>query len=293
MSELMVIDGGMGGELQLRSGQQGGLWSAQALLDAPQLVAQVHQDYIDCGARVIITNTYSTIPSYLAKGDMADRFPELAQLAGQIARRVADEADDPVLVAGSLPPLDESYRWDLVPSSKEAQPVYTALAQALLPYVDVFLCETMSTAAEAVNAVSAARQVAGGSKPVWVSWTLAETPGGGLRSGEPIAEAVAALAPYDVDAYLFNCTTPEAITAGLVELRALTDKPIGAYPNRLHIPAGWTLDNEIPAGRREMSVAQFLSFAEDWRHSGASMIGGCCGIGPDFIRALSQASAKE
>ena len=65
MAELTVIDGGMGGELQLRSGKTGGLWSAQALVDAPDLVREVHEDYVSAGAEVIITNTYSTIPSYL------------------------------------------------------------------------------------------------------------------------------------------------------------------------------------------------------------------------------------
>lgn len=287
MTELTVIDGGMGGELQLRSGKTGGLWSAQALVDAPDLVREVHEDYVSAGAEVIITNTYSTIPSYLAKSGLADRWLELAGTAGQIARDVADAAEHDVLVAGSLPPLSESYRWDLVPADDNAQPLYTELAAALLPYVDVYVCETMSCVREAVNAVSAARQVAGGNKPVWVAWTLAEQPGGGLRSGESIADAVAALRPYDVDAFLFNCTTPEAISVGLEELGQLTDKPTGAYPNLLHIPAGWTLDNNVRAGRSEMSIEDFLAFTDSWQAKGASMIGGCCGIGPEFIRALS------
>ena len=275
-------------EKLLRSGRTGGLWSAQALLDDPELVSTVHADYIASGAKVIITNTYSTIPSYLAKGGMQDKFIELSQVAGQIARKAADEAQDNVLVAGSLPPLDESYRWDLVPADEEARPIYQRLAQTLLPYVDLFICETMSCIRESVNAVSVARQVAGPDKPVWVSWTLAEQPGSGLRSGESIADAVNALADFNVDAYLFNCTTPEAISVGVVELAALTDKPIGAYPNLFHVPKGWTLDNELQVERTEMSVDAFVSFADAWRKAGASMVGGCCGIGPEYISALSK-----
>ena len=95
-TDLTIMDGGMGSELLKRSGQRGGLWSAQALLDAPETVAQVHQDYIDAGARLIITNTYSTVPSYLQKGGWQDRFLELATLAGQIARDVADQGPDHV-----------------------------------------------------------------------------------------------------------------------------------------------------------------------------------------------------
>ena len=170
----------------------------------------------------------------------------------------------------------------------ESQPIYLRLAQTLLPYVDLFICETMSCIRESVNAVSAARQVAGADRPVWVAWTLAEQAGGRLRSGETIADAVSALTDFNVDAFLFNCTTPEAISAGVAELAVLTDKPIGAYPILFHVPPGWTLDNKVQVERSEMSVETFLSFADTWQKTGVSMIGGCCGLGPEYIRALSE-----
>lgn len=285
-----ILDGGMGGEIQRRSGQKGGLWSAQALIDAPDMVRDIHAEYIQAGARVIITNSYSTIPSYLAKGGLQDEYPRYASLAGEIAREAAQAASETVWVAGSIPPLSESYRADLVPGTAEAVPVYAKLVEMLTPHVDLFVCETMSSIAEAVNASQAVRQVIGSEKPLWVAWTLAEQPGGGLRSGESIEDAVAALAPYEVDAYLFNCTTPAAISGGLETLRALTDKPIGAYPNRIFIPAGWTLDNEVNSQSSEMSVTEFLEFVQEWRRAGANIVGGCCGIGPEFIEALAEAS---
>ncbi len=287
---LTILDGGMGGELQRRSGKKGGLWSAQSLIDAPDLVRDIHTEYIQAGARVIITNTYSTIPSYLAKSGLQDEYPRYTRLAGEIARQAADAASEPVAVAGSIPPLNESYRADLVPDANEAMPVYRKLVETLVPYVDLFVCETMSSITEAVNAARAVREVSAAEKPLWVSWTLAEQPGAGLRSGESIEQAVAALAPYEVDAYLFNCTTPAAISSALTTLRTLTDKPIGAYPNRIFIPAGWTLDNEVQSEPSEMSVAEFVQFAEDWRTAGANIVGGCCGIGPEFIQALAEAS---
>ncbi len=288
MSHFLLLDGGMGAELQRRSARRGGLWSAQALIDDPDLVASVHEDYVEAGADVLITNTYSTVPSYLAKSGLENRYLELADLAGQIVRRVADRASRKVLVAGSLPPLDESYRPDLVPPDEEARAVYGNLTATLLPYVDVYLCETMSSTRESLNAVSAVREVVGHDKPVWVSCTLSETPGGGLRSGESVAEAVAAMRGLGVDAYLFNCSTPEAITPAIKSLSALVDVPIGTYPNLLMIPEGWTLDNEVPTGVRELDVADYVSFAEQWHDLGATMIGGCCGIGPSYIRALHE-----
>ena len=83
---------------------------------------------------------------------------ELADLAGSIVREVADRAPRKVLVAGSLPPLDESFRPDLVPPDDEARAVYANLATTLLPYVDVYLCETMSSIRESVNALTAVRE---------------------------------------------------------------------------------------------------------------------------------------
>jgi S-methylmethionine-dependent homocysteine/selenocysteine methylase len=71
-------------------------------------------------------------------------------------------------------------------------------------------------------------------------------------------------------------------------LRPLTDKAIGAYPNLLHIPAGWTLDNRaVPTGFRKSTPAEYVSQAARWIDLGATIIGGCCGIGPAYIQALS------
>jgi S-methylmethionine-dependent homocysteine/selenocysteine methylase len=291
---ITILDGGMGGELIRREiTPRGELWSAQALMDAPDTVLQVHRDYIAAGAGMIITNSYATIPSYLRKLGLEGRYEALSALAGAIARQAADEADSKVLVAGSLPPLDESFRPDLVPPDSEALPIYRALARALDPHVDILLCETMSSIRESLNAARTARDVVGSAKPVYMSWTLAEQPGCGLRSGESIADAVDALAGLDIDAYLFNCTSPEAITQGLRELKALTDRPIGAYPNRLSIPQGWTLDNEVPTGQRlDLDVAAFIDYANRWTRDGASIVGGCCGIGPEYISALHSALAE-
>ena len=288
MTKLTILDGGMGGELKARGMMNGtGLWSAQVLRDDPEAVASVHRDFIMAGAQVIITNSYSTIPSYMAKAGLENEYLEYTVEAGNIARRVADEFPTGVLVAGSLPPLDESYRFDLVPGDEVAGPIYQSIVEALNPYVDLFICETMSCAREARNAATQG-SLHGQGKPVWVSWTLHEKPGEGLRSGESVEDAFAAVCDIEPSAYLFNCSTPESITSALQKLRTLTDKPVGVYPNLLQIPAGWTLDNELQAGQREMEIEDFLMFAQEWRALGASIIGGCCGIGPKYIEALAQ-----
>ncbi len=284
---MIVMDGSMGNELLARrSDLVTGLWSAQYLIDAPELVKEIHLDYINAGADLIITNTYSTIPSYLSKQKAEDKMSELIHLAGKLAREAVKDSKKKVTVAGSLPPLEESYRPDLVIDKEEAVPIYETLIKELTPYVDIFICETMSSIKEMQHVIEALQNL-DNEKPVWISWSLKEDKKNQLRSGESIKEAFNASASIKPEAYLFNCTDPFAITVGLKELKELTQKPIGGYPNVFNVPDGWTLDNDIQVSVRDLSVEKFLEFAEEWRNLGATIIGGCCGIGPKFIKAVA------
>ena len=284
---MIVMDGSMGNELLARrSDLVTGLWSAQYLIDAPELVKEIHLDYINAGADLIITNTYSTIPSYLSKQKAEDKMSELIHLAGKLAREAVKDSKKKVTVAGSLPPLEESYRPDLVIDKEEAVPIYETLIKELTPYVDIFICETMSSIKEMQHVIQALQNL-DNVKPVWISWSLKEDKKNQLRSGESINEAFNASASIKPEAYLFNCTDPFAITEGLKELKELTQKPIGGYPNVFNVPDGWTLDNDVQVSLRDLSVEKFLEFAEEWRNLGATIIGGCCGIGPKFIKAVA------
>lgn len=292
---ITVLDGGMGDEISARlEGAAKGLWSAKALVEKPDLVVDIHKEFIEAGARIIITNTYSTIPAYLGKAGMAHRYIELTRLGGELAQRAVAESGEAVQIAGSLPPLSESYRPDLVPPADEALPVYKNLVEALHDFVDLYFCETMSTAEEAVTASMQALKYGGG-KPVYVSWTLNETPGTGLRSGESIKTAVDALSDLDVAGFMFNCTFPEAIEVALHELRPLTDKRLGCYPNRTsRIPSDWTLDNDvILATRAAIDKQYFVAMSQCCIDAGATIVGGCCSIGPAYIKALAEATREQ
>lgn len=284
---MILMDGSMGNELLTRrSDLVSGLWSAQYLIDAPELVKEVHLEYINSGADLIITNTYSTIPSYLSKKNAEDKMPELIRLAGKLAREAVKDSKKEVRVAGSLPPLEESYRPDLVIEAGEAVPIYETLIKELTPYVDIFICETMSSIEEMQHAMQALKNL-DNEKPVWISWSLKEDKKNQLRSGETIEDALNASAEIEPEAYLFNCTDPYAITEGIKELKKLTQKPIGGYPNVFNVPDGWTLDNEVQVSVRDLSISKFLEFAIEWQNLGATIIGGCCGIGPKFIKAVA------
>ena len=196
----ILLDGGMGRELRFRGIDiLSAIWSAKALIEAPDAVRQIHQDFISAGADIITTNTYGIIRSNLAQEGLEDRFEALNSLACQLAQQARQKSKTSVLIAGSLPPLAGSYRPDLVGRVENIEPLYCEQAQILAPHVDLILCETMYNAAEGRAAAEAACLTG---KPVWVAWTLHEDRSGRLRSGETIGEA----AHHSRNRYLPNTT---------------------------------------------------------------------------------------
>ncbi|PKQ74771.1 homocysteine S-methyltransferase family protein [Aeromonas sobria] len=292
--ELWVLDGGMGRELARR----GALfrqpeWSALALMEAPETVREVHQAYVASGARVITTNSYALVPFHIGDERFFAEGEALAALAGQLAREVADDQKGAVQVAGSLPPLFGSYRADLFEVDRVSE-LAMPLIRALSPHVDIWLAETMSLIAEPL-ALKALLPEDG--KLFWVSFTLEdEAPGNEplLRSGERVADAVTALVAVGVDAILFNCCQPEVIEGALevarARLQALgrTDIRLGAYANAFPPqPKEATANDGLDEIRADLGPLDYLGWAERWRAAGANLIGGCCGIGPEHIQALS------
>ena len=282
---MIFLDGALGSILLDRANKSSsGLWSAQFLLDDPEAIKSLYEEYIGIGSDLITTNTYSTIPSYLNKEEISAKMPELIAIAGKLAKEVADQHDQ-VRVAGSLPPLEESYRPDLVLTEGEALPIYKTLIEGLLPYVDIFLCETISSIQETQNVLKAL-DLYNKEIPIWLSWTLKEDKKDLLRSGESIEEAFMFAEKYNPEAYLFNCTDPNAISSGLEVLQRLTDKPIGGYPNVFSVPDGWTLDNDVVTLKNDLTKESFSSFCQTWKEKGASIFGGCCGIGPELMAKM-------
>lgn len=291
---MVILDGGMGRELQ-RSGApfRQPEWSALALSEAPDKVIGVHAAFIAAGAQVITSNSYAVVPFHIGEERFAREGLALAATAGQLARTAADAAPQPVKVAGSLPPLFGSYRPDLFQPERVAE-LLTPLLQGLAPHVDLWLAETQSSIAE-VQAIHALLPADG--KPFWVSFTLRdeevdETPR--LRSGEPVAEAIEAVAKLGVAAVLFNCSQPEVIgdavdVAQSVISRLGQDIAIGAYANAFPPqPKEAKANDGLDELRADLDPAGYLVWARDWQQRGLSMIGGCCGIGPEHIAELKR-----
>ncbi|WP_298192462.1 homocysteine S-methyltransferase family protein [Novosphingobium sp.] len=288
---LLILDGGTGRELA-RSGApfRQPEWSALALIEGPQFVSAVHRAYVEAGADVITTNSYAVVPFHIGEERFADQGAALAALAGRLAREVADAAARKVHVAGSLPPVCGSYRPDLVDLDR-ARPVLEVLVTALAPSIDHWLAETLSSL---VEARLAATLTAPTGKPLWLSFTLEDekpTAEPTLRSGESVVEAARLAQDVGAAALLFNCSQPEVMEAAVRAAHAALgpDNPIriGVYANAFPpMAADAEANSALCPIREDLTPAGYGRFAAAWHAAGASILGGCCGIGPEHIAAL-------
>ncbi|MEM6901779.1 MAG: homocysteine S-methyltransferase family protein, partial [Pseudomonadota bacterium] len=267
------------------------LWSAQALIDDPDMVLGVHRDYVGAGADLLITNSYATNPNRLRDFGLEDQIGPMNRQAGELAQQAANEVDRPVVVAASLPPLSGSYRPDHTLPTKTIVPLYQEMLEHLVPYVDLVLIETMATAEEG-RAAALASQDCG--LPVWLAWTLRDDNSARLRSGETIFEAVSHLEGLTVDGLIFNCSSPEALTAAMPALAAVdgrNGRPFGGYANGfVKIPEDWRFRDGVHqlSARRDLDPAAYGEHVASWYRDGATILGGCCEVGPAHIRYLAE-----
>jgi len=269
----------MGTELQRRGADTRlPLWSARALVEAPDLVREIHREEVAAGAEVLTANTFRTHRRTLAKGALAERSRELTALAVRLARDTADAAGGDAFVAGSLSPLEDCYRPDLVPEDTVLESEHREQAESLAEAgVDLLLLETHNTIRELAAAARAAKATG---LPIIAS--MVTNGEGRLLSGEAIEDAIRALEPFGPDALAINCVPAARLSADLARLAAAApDLPLGAYGN-LGLPAddlGWSFTEEL-------SQEAYAEHARSWLSLGARLVGGCCGTTPALTAAL-------
>lgn len=289
MAQITLLDGGMGQELLARTGDDPTpLWATQVMLDHPNVVRDIHADYFAAGATVATTNTYAIHHDRLERFDLDHLFEPLHQKAlAQAAEARATHGSG--RIAGSMGPLVASYRTDVALPLDQATPKYAEIARLLGPHVDLILLETMASVLQAHGALKGAQAA---DKPVWLSVTVDDRDGTKLRSGEPIADLAPLIAEFQPAAVLVNCSVPEAMSDALREVAKL-GRPFGAYANGFtHISGNFLKDAPTVAElthRHDLTPEKYTAFALQWVASGATIVGGCCEVGPAHIRALAAA----
>jgi len=293
MAQITLLDGGMGQELLRRAGDNPTpLWSTQMMIDHPGLVEDVHRTFFDAGATIATANTYAIHHDRLTRAGVDSQFEALQHAALSEAVRARDRFGRG-RVAGSIGPLCASYRPDLHPSHEDAVALYKEIAQIQGPVVDLIICETVASVAHAHAVLEAAKSA---DRPVWLALTLDDGDGLRLRSGEAVAEALAVAEIGGADAILANCSVPEVMSAGL-GVFATGKLPFGAYANGFtHIASGFLEDAptvDALSARKDLSAADYAEFVLRWVNQGATIVGGCCEVGPLHILEVQRTLVAE
>jgi S-methylmethionine-dependent homocysteine/selenocysteine methylase len=283
--ETVLLDGAMGTELERRGVPMDAVaWDAAALLTHPDTVREVHEDYIRAGADVITTNTFATARHVLEPGGMGERFRELNARAVALAKEARENAaDGAVFIAGSISTFTARYDYSYEPRAEKARANYREQAEVLAESgADVIALEMMRDIEQTTYALEAAVTVG---LPVWVGFSCKRTEGGTvlLWDGDhTLTEALEQLLPLGAHLVSIMHTLTEDTPLALRGVIEHWPGPVGAYPHSGEfIMPNWQFVDMI-------SPEDFAAEARRWSEMGASLIGGCCGIGPEHIRLLKE-----
>ena len=278
-----VVDGGLSTSLEeLGHHPDGALWTAQLVIDRPEVIVAAHRRFVEAGADVVISSSYQASVDGFERAGL-DRAAAVAALASttELARRSGAE-----FVAASIGPYGayladgSEYRGDYAASWADVRSFHRERLEILAGTgADVFAVETIPTVAEAEIVLDELRRV--GSPPAWLTFTCADQRT--TCGGEPIGDAIAAVqGAANLVAIGLNCTDPRHVTSLLVAARERTDLPFVVYPNH---GRAWDAEAKCWIGDGDDHVA---TRAGEWVALGARLIGGCCGVGADGVHSLAE-----
>ena len=274
---VLLADGATGTNLfkaGLETGYPPELWN----VEHADRITTLYQEFIDAGSDVILTNSFGGTSFRLKLHASETRVQELNLAAARLARQVADKADQPVLVAGSIGPTGELFSPLGMLTPEAAEAAFTEQAEALAQGgVDVIWIETMS-ALEEVRAATIAAQKTG--LPVMATMTF-DTAGRSMM-GIKAADYKDFAAEVGLQGFGANCGIgPAELIDSLSHFDALNQPSFVIAKGNCGIPA--YIDGEIHYHGTPELMAEYALIARDL---GANIIGGCCGTSAEHVRAM-------
>ena len=283
--EVVILDGAMGTELEKRGApMDDAAWDAAALATHPDIVREVHEDYIRAGADVIITNTFATARHVLEPAGMGERFRELNIRAVTLAKEARENAaEGPVFIAGSISTFTARYDYSYEPRAERARANYREQAEVLAESeANVIALEMMRDIEQTTYALEAAVSTG---LPVWVGFSCKSTDEGTIvlwDGDHTLTEAMERIPPLGASLVSIMHTLTEDTAPALRDMSERWSGPVGAYPHSGEfIMPNWQFIDMI-------SPEDFARQAQGWLEMGVQLIGGCCGIGPEHIRQLKE-----
>ncbi len=304
---ILIIDGAMGTMIQRHSLTESdfqGLrfkdWGYPLMgnndllsITQPEVIESIHREYIEAGADIIETNTFSAQAISMADYGMEDLCHELNLASAQVARRAADHyIDRQVIVAGSIGPTNRTLSmspdvnnpaYRAVTFEEVVQAYRTQIEGLIEGGVDVILIETIFdtlNAKAAIYTVQTIEEEKGIELPIMISGTITDASGRTL-SGQTLEAFYTSVEHANPISIGFNCALgAREMQPFLQELDRLSDFAISAYPN-----AG--LPNAM--GEYDQSPEEMADITSQWSREGyVNILGGCCGTTPDHIRAMAE-----
>lgn len=292
----VLLDGAMATELEAHGcNLADSLWSAKVLLEAPEVIRQVHLDYFRAGAQIATTASYQATPAgfaarNLSQAQATELIAKSVQLACQARALYLQEnpGAGTLLVAGSVGPYGayladgSEYRGDYVCRDEDFQAFHRQRIETLLlSGVDLLACETFPSFPEICALIALLRSWP--QARAWFSFSVRDSEH--LCDGTPLREVMAAVSgSSQVVSVGVNCLAPERAAAVLRHLRSLTSLPLLVYPN-----SGERYDPQLKSWHRHASNGPTLvDYLPEWLEAGARLIGGCCRTTPDEIATLRQ-----
>ena len=291
--DVIILDGATGTELQRRGVPMDSVaWSARALKSHPDVVRQVHEEYIRAGADIVITNTFASARHVLEPAGMGDLVVELNRRAAALAKEAVDRAarDRPVYVAGSIstmtPRLQSKPAWH----GDEAGASYREQAEVLAEeQVDILMLEMMRDYEQASYAIEAAVSTG---LPTWIGFSCKLSEDGSdmmlLNDGnDRFADALGSLTKIGGSLVSVMHTEVPGVAPALEVVLEEWDGPVGAYPHSgTFVMPHWQFEDLV-------SPEAFLVEAQRWVDMGVQLVGSCCGMGPDYIQLLRERMPAE
>ena len=288
--KLVILDGAMGSELEKNGAKMDkNLWCGACSVEFPELVRKVHEDYIEAGAEVITTNTYASTPISMKNYGLEDSIEKFNKKSVQIGKKAIENSKKDIALAGSVSASGSYYKLGIkamIPGFKEQLKILTDEG------VDLIILEAMSSQADIVQAMIECSDKI--NIPVWLSVSCVideKTKNVMLGYNDSLDSSPEIYENFEISLNRFTKLHKGPILIAHSDI-SITEKALniakknfsgilGAYPNTGHYekPHWKFADNITPK--------DYLEYAKSWLKNGAQIIGGCCGLGVEEIKAIA------
>ena len=292
--ETILLDGATGTECERRGVPQlKHAWNGGAALSHPEILLDVHKDYIRSGSEIIITNTFANTKHALEDAGQLENFEKYNIEGAKLAIEARKQLSKNVLVAGGV----SYWTWTgRKPSFKELSSSIETQANIMKNMgVDFLILEMMVDMEQMITTLDAVKKT---KLPIWVGLSCSIDDKGGIYLGESVEaaidndesleKAVMYLNETDVDAICIMHTRIKDTLNCLKELKKVWDGLIGVYPNSSSYNNSKNLESTEWAFKQVMQKEKFIDYAKIWTDFGVDFIGGCCGVNVDHIKELKK-----